>query len=322
MEMAATSCFFTTRAGCVPAAATSPSSGRWRTDDPIREVIPARPGRAATVVLSPSLGLDGATGRPIWSIGSARSILRASDDKSVPHALTDPDGATICRVAMPATAEGTLLPGQGLAARPSAFRDDPRWQRPLPWVVPVEPYANPLVQLAVVATLMNVCIPLAILWLATRRRFWSVRLLMALPAMVAIPLVGFSTASSLLPAKHVPLWWEVRLGIAFWSITGLPIMVYTAVLGSALVGRRWRRTRLLVAGALLAAILIGAIMLGYDVLEKPLIEHYNWSGWHQVIYLGAYAVGALALLARLARGVAPLVSRLTRRARAVVSTLS
>jgi len=59
-----------------------------------------------------------------------------------------------------------------------------------------------------------------------------------------------------------------------------------------------------------------------DRLWKRLIEHYNWSGWYQVVYLGAYAVGALALQARLARGVARLVRRLTRRARAVVSTES
>jgi hypothetical protein len=77
---------------------------------------------------------------------------------------------------------------------------------------------------------------------------------------------------------------------------------------------------ILVAGGILAAILIGAIMLRSDTLAKPLIEHYNWSGWHQAIYLGVYAVGALALLARLRRGVGPLVSRLTRRARAVVSS--
>jgi outer membrane protein assembly factor BamB len=296
----------------------------WRTGDPIREVIPASPGRAATVILSPSLGLAGATGRPIWSIGPVQSILRASDDKSLPRALAGPDGATICRVAMPTTAEGPL-PGQGLAARPSAFRDDPRWLRPLPWVGPVEPYANPLVQLAMGATLINVCIPVAILWLATRRRFWSVQLLLALPAMVAFPLVGFSTAISLFPDRPQPTvrpWWAVPLGIALWSMSGLPIVVYTAALGSALVRRRWWRMGLLVSSTLLAAILIGAIMLRSDTLAKPLIEHYNWSGWHQVVYLGAYAVGALALLARWARGVARLASRLIRRARAVVSTES
>ncbi len=285
------------------------------TRDPIREVLPSPPGRAATVVLSPSLGLDGATGRPIWSIGSVRSILRASDDKSLPRALDGPDGATVCRVAMPTMAEG-ILPVQGLAARPAALRDDPRWQRPLPWVGRVEPYANPLVQLAMGATLINVCIPLAILWLATRRRFWSVRLLLALPAMVAFPLVGFSVAISLIPDRPqptVPPWWLVPLGIAMWSMSGLPIVVYTVALGSALVRRRWWRMGLLVAGTMLAAILIGAIMLWSDGRAKPSIEHYNWSGRHQVVYLGAYAVGALALSGAIGRGVTRLVSRLTRR---------
>jgi hypothetical protein len=35
------------------------------TCETIREIMPASPGRPATVVLNPSVGLDGATGRPI-----------------------------------------------------------------------------------------------------------------------------------------------------------------------------------------------------------------------------------------------------------------
>ena len=79
----------------------------WPTRETIREVIPASAGRPATVVLNPSLGLNGAIGRPIWSGGPAQSILRASDAKSPPHVLIDHDGTTVCRVAMPITAEGT-----------------------------------------------------------------------------------------------------------------------------------------------------------------------------------------------------------------------
>ena len=138
-----------------------------------------------------------------------------------------------------------------MAAKPAAFRDDPRWQRPLPWVGPVEPYANPLVQLAMGATLINVCIPLAILWLATRRRFWSVRLLLALPAVVAILLTGCSFLISLIPDRPQPTeppWWGVLLGVAMLSMSGLPIVVYVAALGSALVRRRWWRMGFLVAG--------------------------------------------------------------------------
>ena len=170
----------------------------WPTREPIREVLPASPRRAATVILNPSLGLDGATGRPAWSIDIARSFLSSNDGKSSPHVLTAPDGATVCRMAMPVTAEWTYLPAQGLAARPAASRDDPRSERPLPWVSPVEPYANPLVQVTVAATLINVCIPVAIIWLATRRRFWSMRLLLALPVVAAILLTSYSTLSSLI----------------------------------------------------------------------------------------------------------------------------
>ena len=36
----------------------------WPTREPIREVLPASPRHAATVILGPSLGLDGVTGRP------------------------------------------------------------------------------------------------------------------------------------------------------------------------------------------------------------------------------------------------------------------
>ncbi len=48
-----------------------------------------------------------------------------------------------------------IAPPQGVPARPAVPGDDPRWQRPLPWVGPVEPYADPLVLLAVGATMIN-----------------------------------------------------------------------------------------------------------------------------------------------------------------------
>jgi hypothetical protein len=166
------------------------------------------------------------------------------------------------------------------------------------------------------ATLVNVCVPLAILWLATRRRFWSVRMLLALPAVVAVLLVGFSAVNSLVPSRRQdteqPLW-LVLLAITMISMSGLPIVVYTAAFGSALVRRRWRKMGLLVASASLAAILIAAIMLRSDLRVKPLIEHYDWSGWHQAGYRGAYAVGALMLLARPARGMWRLSRSLARR---------
>jgi hypothetical protein len=304
--------------------------------------------------------------------------------------LTGLDGTTVCRAAMPISADGAYRAAQGVPATAASLRDDPRWERPLPWGRPVEPFADPLVQVATAATLVNVCIPLAILWLATRRRFWSVRLLLALPVVVAVLLTGYSALSSPVldrPQTTVPTWWSVLLGVvlvpmvgvtivacvtafvlslvrvrwlkwllvlpvvaailvagsaaldflirenrqsagsSWWSIPvdiivlsmiGLPIVDYAAVLVLSLVRRRWRTTGLLIASALLAAILIGAIMLHSDMLMKPLIEHYDWSGWHQVGYLGAYAVGVLVLLTRPARAVGRFVSRLVRRRPATI----
>jgi hypothetical protein len=293
-------------------------SERWSlpTHEAIRAVFPAATGQPATVVISPSLGIDGATGRPLWSIGKARSILRENDAKNLPRSLAGPDGTTVCRVAMPASAQGRDEPARGTPAKPSPPHDDPRWQRPLPWVGMVEPYAEPLVQLAMGATLVNVCIPLAILWLATRRRFWSVQLLLALPAVVAILLVGFSAVNSLDPDRRRPTeqpLWLVLVAITMFSMIGLPIVVYTIAFGSALVRRRWRKLGLLVATASLAAILIAAVMLRSDMRAKPLIEHYDWSGWHQAGYRGAYVAGALMLLARPARGLWRILRSLLRR---------
>ncbi len=87
------------------------------TRETIREIIPASTGRPATVVLNPSLGLDGATGRPLWSIGAVRSISRASDGKSLPRVLTGPDGTTVCRAAMPISADGTVSTRTGSAGQ-------------------------------------------------------------------------------------------------------------------------------------------------------------------------------------------------------------
>jgi hypothetical protein len=244
----------------------------------------------------------------------------------------------------------------------------------------------------VAAALINVCIPVAILWLATRRRFWSMRLLLALPVVAAILLTSYSTLSSLIldrPQMTVPhswgvilsvvllvmagvpivayatafvlslvrvrwlkwllalpvvaailvagssvldtltpktpqptSWWSIPLDVTVLSMSGVPIVAYAAVLVLSLVRRRWRKTGLLIASALLAAILIGAIMLRSDMLMKPLIEHYDWSGWHQAVYFGAYAVGVLMLLVRPARSVARFVWRLARPRRAVISRSS
>ena len=51
----------------------------WPTRDPVREVIPARAGQPAVVVLDSMVGLDGATGRPRWDGHGATAVLDPGD---------------------------------------------------------------------------------------------------------------------------------------------------------------------------------------------------------------------------------------------------
>ena len=83
------------------------------------------------MVLNPSLGLDGATGRPIWTLGPARTILKTSDGSNLARALAGPDATTICRVAMPTSADGRYRAAPGVTARPPTVDDDPRRERRL-----------------------------------------------------------------------------------------------------------------------------------------------------------------------------------------------
>jgi hypothetical protein len=124
------------------------------------------------------------------------------------------------------------------------------------------------------------------------------RFLLALPAAVAIALVGPMAVMDTLQRQKPP-----GPGLGYWisrtallSLGGLPVVAYVLALGSSLVRRRWRKAGRLVAGAGLAAIVIAAWMLGLDVLRTSWIEHHTWSGWYEVGYYGLYAVGALVLL--------------------------
>jgi hypothetical protein len=161
--------------------------------------------------------------------------------------------------------------------------------------------------------------------LATRRRFWSVRLLLALPAVVAVIMSGSSTLISLLPARRqpaLPPWWGLPLGVAIFTMGGLPIIAYAAAFVVSMMRRRWRRTGLLVAGATVAAVVVAIVMLAFDIRFKLAIEHYGWSGWQQALFWGAYVVGVLTLLARPARAAVRFVLRVVRRVRRASSRLT
>src|SRR5262249_31699808 len=158
-----------------------------------------------------------------------------------PRVLTVDHDTTILTLALPTTPEGGLEPAQGTLAPPGLDRDDPRWMRSLPWsrraaglIAP--PFVLTLGGLA----LVSVGVPLLILKLATRRRVWSMRMLLALPAVVAIPMTAFLTFVSATPSMAGPSGEEAIAGFGRATLGGMPIVIYVALVGESLIRRRRR----------------------------------------------------------------------------------
>ena len=127
------------------------------------------------------------------------------------------------------------------------------------------------------------------------------RLLLALPLVVAVSMAGSATLISLIPdnlQQSATTWWGLVLRVALLSLSGLPVVAYTFAFILALVRRRWKKIGVLVAGAVVPAVMILTLSLWAVSNAKPAIEHYNWSGWHQALIWGAYVAGVLMLAAR------------------------
>jgi tRNA A-37 threonylcarbamoyl transferase component Bud32/outer membrane protein assembly factor BamB len=279
----------------------------------LRDILPGRGGTPAIVVLSAGLGLDGATGRALWSAGRLKAVLADETGLNMPRVLDGPEGATVCRLSAPTSADGAYLPAQSASRARARATDDPRWLRPLPWVDPGPPHKHPLLHMLLAGALINIGAPLAILRLATRRRVWSVRMLAALPAAVAIPLAGLSALGALLPNRTSGSFWDTAVPISLISLAGVPLLVYAVLLASAMLRRRWKRLVLLVALAAVAACVAGGSWLHVESKRMLANEHYTYAGWYHAAWLGAYTVGVLALLKPPANAVVRLTSRAYRR---------
>jgi hypothetical protein len=218
-------------------------------------------------------------------------------------------------MALPTSTEGAYQPARGASAKPSRVRDDPRWERPLPWTRGGNRNQPPLATLALAGiALIDVVVPLAILWLATRRRFWSVRMLLALPVAVAIPLGAFLTLKRLMPAELPDPSLGYAVGVfTLISLAGVPPLAYLALVGSSLIRRRWRRLAVIVGLTAIMAAVVGTYWLWSDMKTMPPIEYYSWSDWHLLAWPAAYAMGVLVLIVRAVRGASRMIVRLGRR---------
>ncbi len=273
------------------------------------QVIPASAGRTPEVIMTAGLGLDGPTGRPRWKGQGdqvwpfqAPQILDPGDSTSLPLQLVHRQGETICRRTMPAAPDGTFATPLGNPVPPGLPREDPRWTRLLPWIEPVV-YRLGLKGFAALAGLavVNMMVPLGILRLASRRRVWSVRALMALPVAAAVPLWVFQAVEPLIPAQVGTTPVSPRIVFALATVAGLPIVLFAATAGWNLVRGRWKPLVRMAALTAVASAITAAAWLWADSRTMPAIEHYGRSGWPLVLVPGAYVVGILLPIAWILR---------------------
>jgi tRNA A-37 threonylcarbamoyl transferase component Bud32/outer membrane protein assembly factor BamB len=271
---------------------------------PVQQVIAARAGRPSVLVFDQMRGLDGATGRPVWFGGPARELLDEGGIAGLPRVLAGPDGTTACRLALPTSADGSMQPGHGESVIPARFPDDPRWDRPLPWSASIPTNPQPASYLSVAClALINVAMPLGILWLATRHRVSRVKLLMALPIFVAIPVATFFYRFGAVSAPlDDPATWADISSFVVTSVLGVPVLAYVAAAGVAAARRRWRPVATLIALTVIISVFLGVAWLARDRQVMLALEHYTWAGWYHVFLPGAYTVGLLALGAWAVRG--------------------
>jgi len=274
---------------------------RW----PILRILPASPGRPTMLLFSPASGIDGVSGHVRWSYKSpspwwsdyADSLLDPGDSARMPLLMSPRLPVTICRYALPTTPGGDYLPPSGARVPPRLVRDDARWTRPLPWTEPILRTIGLRGFLAMAAlALANVLVPIAILWLASRRRGWSVRTLMALPVVAAVPLLIYRAMEPLIPVQIGPLAASTRLVFTLGTIAGIPLVTYAFYAFMAcwsLVRHRWNPLILVADSTVLATAAVAAAWLWIDSRAMPAIEHYERSNWYLAVIPGAYAVGIL-----------------------------
>jgi hypothetical protein len=259
------------------------------------------------------LGLDGKTGRSVWSCagsGTPLALLASADSAELPRVVFDlGDDATVCRRAMPV---GDSAQASGFVPFAPIPGDDPRFVRPLPWndlsdLPPLFP-ASPFGIFLWLAGLgfAGIIVPLGFVRLAARWRSWR-------PAAIALAWVA------LVWGGLVAWYWlelnndaTLRIAMGGYStfvlgvgkefgklaLVGLPAVAFVAVALSWLGLRLWSRIGLLVGVSAIFAVIIAVAWVRWAGLDQE--QRYATSGWWSIAPAGAYAAGLILTISWLA----------------------
>ena len=274
----------------------------------IDRILPGSQARPGAVILAPALALNGATGIPLWTGQPplvndlpqfALKLLDPGDANRRPLLIGQGPGATVCRVAMPATAKGKIATPRGTAVHATHHSNDPRWSRPLPWIALMKGFVGPGALLAAAGlALVNVALPLLVLLLVAGRRRFSVAALMALPVAAAIPLVVFLTFEPWLPVGAGRLLGSEKRVFLAGTLAGLPVAWCTVWIVARLARLRYKPIAAVAGLTVLASLAIAACWIALDMKSMAAIEHFDWSGWYLVLLPGSYVAAVSCLLSR------------------------
>ena len=270
----------------------------------VDQIVPASAGRPGEVILSPAAGFDAETGQPRWAgLGPLVErppqfmprLLDPGDSTRLPLLIGDGLGATVCRVAMPTSSDGSLAPPHGNLVHARHFDDDPRWARPLPWLNWLKDAFSPVAFLVSGGlALADVVLPLLILRLIVgRRRSFNIWALMILPVVAAIPLMLYLTAANWLPVWPALLLTSEKKVFLAASAAGLPIAYCVVLMAASAFRLRYKPVLLLLGLTVVTTLLVAGFWIWRDMKAMASLEHYAWDGWEMVLLPGAYLAAVI-----------------------------
>jgi hypothetical protein len=137
-------------------------------------------------------------------------------------------------------------------------------------------------------------IPWRILRWAGRQDRRSLKVLLALPIVVAGILAVFGLLNAMLPPMPMPDW-QLYLFDLLMATLGLPIVFYGVRVGRSIASRKWFGLILFVALTLLGTAFIAGGLIAYDAGRMTSVEYYRWTGAPICLGLGVYTLGGLLL---------------------------
>jgi FG-GAP-like repeat len=287
----------------------------------IGEIVPGSPGRAREVILSPGGGLVARTGQPRWRDQaplagsppeSLLKLLDAGDSGRLPILIGGGFGSTVCRLAMPTTADGSIAPIRGNRAHENGRGpEDPRWRRVLPWFSGLTGAFGPMgFLISGGLALVNVGLPVLILWLTKwKQRQFNIRTLLVLPLVVTIPLMSFLSIGPALEVWPQQWLWSEELVFLAGTLLGIPIVCYVVWIGASLVCRRWKRLLSLVGLTVVTTLVVAGAWIWFDRKSMARLEHYGWEGWWLVFLPGVYVAVVLWVVGQGARWIYEVMGR-------------